>query len=257
MIGTPTPDRLAILRDAERITVTVDCLSVEESLCCRNKLEEARIVLISRAINAGSDIGELVVANVEGILTLIDGFHRYHALLRSSRGMAKAFLLRGDLTREEARWLAFALHWKAEKPLTNSERKEGFKAYVRAGGHVRAKTAKGHRDRYKTYREIGEELGIAHQTLHGWMRSMFPRIADDMGNDAPVAEAPKLCRKEKAKRERMRRMSHYASQIATLGTGDDDLKEHAEELLATAFSRITGKRSREAIIERTDSLYDF
>ena len=99
MLGTPTPDRLAILKDAERITVAVDCLSVEDSLSCRNKLDEARIVLISRAIKAGSNIGELVVANVEGVLTLIDGFHRYYALLRSGQGMAKAFLIQGDLTR--------------------------------------------------------------------------------------------------------------------------------------------------------------
>ena len=80
MIGTPTPDRLAILRDAELVDVAVNCLTVETDINCRTRIDPHRVKLLRRAMLSGSDTGELVIAEVEGTLSLIDGFHRYYAM---------------------------------------------------------------------------------------------------------------------------------------------------------------------------------
>ena len=241
MIGTPTPDRLAILRDAELVDVAVNCLTVETDINCRTRIDPHRVKLLRRAMLSGSDTGELVIAEVEGTLSLIDGFHRYYAMSEiDSANRMKAWRLKGQFTLHQARWIAYALHWKAEKPLSSRERKEGFKAFVKAQGHLKTAPKQGRSARYKSYREIGTELGYSHQTIFNWMKDLFPRIADAMGREAEPTENPVVCREERALRRRLAAITQHTSQITSLARGGDSLMEAAREHLAGALRDLNG-----------------
>ncbi len=238
MDRTPTTDRSVILRDAELVDVAVNCITVEHRVNCRTSIDPSRVKLLTRAIFAGSDIGELVIADVEGTLTLIDGYHRYQALITTETQSIGALKLPGSLTLQEAQWVAFALHWKAERPLSSKERKEGFKAFIKADGHVKVRTSQGRKDRYKSYREIGAELGFSHQTIFNWMSDLFPRIAEAMGREATEADKPTLCRKERALKARLQAITHYSNQIANLSRTGEEATEHAREALSKALGKL-------------------
>lgn len=239
MNGTPTTDRLAILKDAELVDVAVDCLTVEPQINCRTRIDPHRVKLLRRAILSGSDIGEIVIAEVEGTLSLIDGFHRYYAMvdIDDARRLG-ALRLRGSYSLREAQWIAYALHWKAEKPLSSRERKEGFKAFVRAKGHLKGKPKRGRSARYKSYREIGAELGYSHTTIYNWMNDLFPRIASAMGREAEATDKPVVCREERALRQRLAAITQHADQITSLARGGEPLMEAAKQKLQDALEKL-------------------
>lgn len=248
MNGTPTTDREAILMDAELVDVAVDCLTVETQINCRTRIDPHRVKLLRRAILSGSDIGEIVIAEVEGTLSLIDGFHRYYAMVDiDDARRVDALRLRGSFTLHEARWIAFALHWKAEKPLSSRERKEGFKAFIKARGHLKGKPKRGRAAPYKSYREIGAELGYSHQTIYNWMNDLFPRIANAMGREAEATENPIVCREERALRQRLAEITQHANQITSLARGGDSLMEAAREKLSEALNNLSPSLPEHAV----------
>ncbi len=237
MTGIPPPDREAILRDAQRVNLALDGIAFEPRISARRRLDEVHVNVLFNAIRAEADLGEPVIARVEGCLSVVDGFHRFAALLRSKTERANFLLLPGELSLDEARWISAALNWKAQLQLSKAERKDGFKAYIRAGGHVRLATARGTPDRYKSYREIAKELGIPKSTVFRWISDNFPPLAEAMG--APDGgSVTKKTRGERLFESRVEGIQRSAKQIAALGSADTELAEVAQVALYRAFCEI-------------------
>jgi hypothetical protein len=234
MAEVPPPNREAILKNGKKASLALEHIVCEPRVSARKCIDRAHAQALFNAVRAEADIGELVVARVEGCLSVIDGFHRFHALLRSGAERANFLILPGDLTLDEARWLSAALNWKAQLKLSNAERKDGFKAYIKAGGHVRLATSRGTPDRYKSYREIAVELGVPKSTVFRWIEKCFPSLAEAMG-DPDIANVTKRTRGERLFDARVQDIRRSAKQIAAQGGADDQLADIAKVALFNAF----------------------
>jgi hypothetical protein len=122
------------------------------------------------------------LAEVDGKLLLVDGWHRLAALERLERREAEALVT--PMTMKDAIWAAARANLGHGRPLARGDHRRVFRAYVSAGQH---RTKAGG---FKTYREIAGELGAgrAHTTIRNWMKKDFPGVARRMtGHGEPLA----------------------------------------------------------------------
>jgi hypothetical protein len=129
----------------------------------------------------------------DGRLYLVDGWHRIEAgALQlcedfSSSGL-KVLALVANMTADDIRWAAASANLGHGVPLRPAEYRMVFKAYVKAGRHRHSE------GRFKTYREMGAELGKGHTTVYNWMKRDFPRTFAQIGggeNGNSGAEQPR------------------------------------------------------------------
>ena len=62
-------------------------------------------------------------------------------------------------------------------PLKPAEYRNVFKAYIRTKQNLKADGT------YKTFREIGADIGKGHTTIYGWMGKLFPALLAKMGGN--------------------------------------------------------------------------
>ena len=149
----------------------------------RTKTDPATVKRYAQAMNHGVVFPPILVANLAGVLILVDGFHRVAAM--TSLGIRQTPAeVREVATLEEARWLAAKANLTHGLPLKTKERRAVFRAYVKASQHRYG----GDRGGLKSYREMAGDLGGAHYTtLRNWMRSDFPSVFAAMSDDTGAA----------------------------------------------------------------------
>jgi hypothetical protein len=249
--GAQLLDPAAVLASSERRSLALSDLRVDPALACRRALDPRRIRLMTEAHRSGAKLEPLVVAILDDTITLVDGHHRYHALLAAGEGRTAAFLLTDVHSRQEARWLAFWLHWKAAKPLSQRERREGFKAYVAADKHLATRFG-----RVKQYRTMAAELGLAHTTLWRWVKEDFPSIAARLSRE-PGSDRESRPPTPNAERQAREALQHHANQIALIARGQTRLQADAKDALMAALRRLGDERPAAAILEASRDGYDF
>lgn len=246
----PLVDPSAMLARAERRSVALCDLRVDPELTCRRQIAAGRVKLMTEALRTGSGLEPLVVVVIDDTITLVDGHHRYRALMHADAGRTDVLVLNNVTTLEEARWTAFWLHWRAALPLTRKERRNGFRAYVEAGHHLATRFG-----RLKTYRDIASELGLPKSTLWHWMREEFPAIAARMAKEAndETVEASMGT----AKRRNLQAIRHHSSQLGLLARSGSDVAEEAREALVNTLRNLGESRSVEELLQPPSDGYDF
>jgi hypothetical protein len=126
---------------------------------------------------SGATMPPIRVAEVDGVLILVDGWHRMAALEGLGIDRVEAEIVPASSI-EEARWLAATANVTHGLPLKRGELRKVFRAYVRARKHLGK-----HKGQFKSYDEIAVELGRAKSTIYSWMRANFPKIARQMGGN--------------------------------------------------------------------------
>jgi len=137
------------------------------------------------------------VADVNGTLLLVDGWHRLEALKRHEREYVPAYVFKA--TEEEAQWKAASANLKHGLPLKPRELRKVFRAYISAKQHRRRGRG------LKSYRAMAADLGnvVSYNTVRNWIRSDYPAIfaqlrddsADDYAawaNNGPANGVPKV-----------------------------------------------------------------
>lgn len=143
----------------------------------RAELDPGAVRRYRDAMRAGCEFPPIKLAKINGCYLLVDGWHR----LEAYEGSLPIAALVAEMTPAAARWEAAKANLNHGLPLKAAERREVFRAYIRAKRHV------GPRGRLKSYREIGAEIGgIAHTSLYRWMKADFPRLFSKMGGAEPV-----------------------------------------------------------------------
>lgn len=104
-------------------------------------------------------------------LYVIDGFHRLAAHEQAGESEIEAYVLTG-INKKEALQIAALANLSHGKPLTKAEKRDAFRMFINAGGHM------GKDDELLSYRELAKKLGMASSSLQRWMRTDFPDIAD-------------------------------------------------------------------------------
>jgi hypothetical protein len=140
----------------------------------RRKLDYATIKKYADVYKSGKAMPPVTVALVNGMLVLVDGWHRVAALERIGRTEVEANITPN--TEGEALWLAAQANLEHGLTLKSYEIRLVFKAYMKAKKNITGK------HRLKTYREIAEDIGKPHTTIRLWMIKDFPRIARKMGS---------------------------------------------------------------------------
>ena len=246
----PLVDPSAMLARAERRSVALCDLRVDPELTCRRQIAPGRVKLMAEALRAGSGLEPLVVAVIGNTVTLVDGQHRYRALISANAGRTDVLVLREVTTLEEARWTAFWLHWRAALPLTRKERRNGFRAYVEAG-HLQA-TKFG---RLKTYQAMSKELAIATTTLWRWMREDFPHIAAKLSRG--VEDGPRPGKAVTSAQRAAEALKHHVGQIVLIAKHSRKTSVEAQELLVDALRTCGEDRPIAAVLHSSMDGYDF
>ncbi len=179
------------------IEVELSLLSVLPDLQVRAKTDPATVRRYANAMKAGAAFPPITVAELDGVLVLLDGFHRREAMASLSVRRSAAQLVTAR-TFEDARWKAAQANLQHGRPYSRSEVREAFRAYVGASQHRHGGRRRG---TLKSYREMGADLGQPHTTLRNWMRRDFPtvfRALADGGEgvrslgDLPNADTPSV-----------------------------------------------------------------
>jgi hypothetical protein len=120
---------------------------------------------------------------------LIDGWHRVEAMQSNGRKEATVKVLANETDRRRWKWLATTANLRHGRALSRGDRRECFRAYVRAG---EARDG-GRRGAVKSARQMTRELGgnVSHPTLLKWMKADFPKTYARMNSkDRETVENP-------------------------------------------------------------------
>jgi hypothetical protein len=140
------------------------------------KAHQPTIASYRTMLKAGQTPPPLTIGRIDGVLTLLCGWHRLEAAAGHEISYAYPVVI-VDCTAAEAHWIAAKDNLRHGLPLTRKDKREVFRRFIRAGMHRRAS------GRYLTYDEIVDALGgiAVKGSVHGWMKKMYPSIARAMG----------------------------------------------------------------------------
>lgn len=150
----------------------INQLARDEAFQMRAKLDAGAVKRYEGVYRSGKAMPPVKVAQVDGVFILVDGWHRVAALERLGQTQVEAEVV--DTSRDEALWMAAQANLEHGVPLKAKELREVFRAYVRSKRHVLP------RGKFKSYRDIGAELGKPASTIYNWMSKDFPRVAAKM-----------------------------------------------------------------------------
>jgi len=173
----------------EQRMVELDEIIIDRRFQVRNRTDAQTVKAYASAMEAGSEFPPVTLAEINGRLFLIDGFHRFDAATSIRRWEIGAIVV--QMSERDALKASALANLTHGLRLTKTEKLNAFKQFIKGGGHQKE------RGRLKSYREIASELhGIGtHGTIRNWMMKHFPRIARQMGDDKPgnrSADIPEL-----------------------------------------------------------------
>jgi hypothetical protein len=171
---------------SRRDRISIDQLVLDPAFQVRNKLNDTAIRRYKEAYRFDRQLDPVRVAEVDGMLILIDGWHRINALRQLDRPYVDADI--EPMSRKDALWAASTANAKHGVQLSRAEHLNVFKNYVATGRHIKRRGPTG--VRYKSYREIADDLPInrSHVTIHNWMKKHHPAIAKAMGGSDLVSD---------------------------------------------------------------------
>lgn len=182
--------------------------AIDDRFQVRNKLDQNVVVEYTKAMAVGAKFPPIKLARINGVLFLIDGFHRAAAAKEASYTLEATIV---DMTEREALRAIAVTNLTHGVRLKPSERVKAFKAFIKGKGHVKDG------GKFKSYREIALDLhGMGgHTTIRNWMIKHFPRIARQIGGENPGnsrAEAPRI----DPERERAKQVGEWIGNAAQL-----------------------------------------
>lgn len=158
--------------------VAIDDLVAVPEFQIRRRTDPGTVARYAGLLRAGVILPPVMAGRIEGALVLIDGFHRVEAHRRAGVSAIMAEIT--PVSEREARWLAAEANMAHGLPLTRSERREAFRAFVQAGRHLDA------RRRLLSLREMAKACGIgSHSTVLSWLKKDFPKIARQLREELP------------------------------------------------------------------------
>jgi len=151
------------------------------TLQARSKLLAPLAKKYAHEMQAGVKFPPVSLANVGGVLYLIDGWHRTEAAVVIGGGDAVEASVR-TMSKAEAGWEAAAANLKHGQGYTQGDKRNVLRLYIKARKH------KAGNEIVKSYRDISAELGVKPTTLHRWMEKDHPATFKAMGKDGTPRE---------------------------------------------------------------------
>lgn len=153
-------------------TIPIESILTLPEMQPRDKgLNPATVRQYKQAMEAGAVFPPILLARVNGAVLLADGWHRLAAMQQRGQWQVEA-VVRDTHTLAEARLWGYEANRKHGLPLTKAELREMFRVYLKAERHKGKR-----RGQFKSYREMGVELGIPKSTLAVWTQQDAPALA--------------------------------------------------------------------------------
>lgn len=178
----------------------------------------------------GEPMPPLRLAKVNGVLVLMDGWHRLFAQKRLDRETVEATV--EELSEDEAQWEAAMANTRNGARLSRqSEKRKVFALYMKQGRNRKGKRG------LKSYREIAKDIGglLSKSGVEKAMKKDFPKIAAKMsaGRDAGAGVDPAKAHKtaEEYVRECIAQAAAEARGVHCLGKRRRLVQEFARALL--------------------------
>ncbi|GJD36949.1 hypothetical protein [Methylobacterium aerolatum] len=165
-------------KDGSLRTVSLDAVAMDAFFQIREKLNPRTVESYQHLYRAGTEMPPVEVALVDGIMILVDGWHRATALKALGREMIEATVTK--MTRQEARWKAADANSRHGLQLKPAEKRQRFRVYVETGQQQARQ-----RGKVKSYREMERDLGMPFTTIRSWMQKDFPKVAAQIGGGQP------------------------------------------------------------------------
>lgn len=143
----------------------------------RRKLDLEAVKRYRDRTEGGSVPPPIKVARIDGVLYLIDGWHRVEARALQTDMWGSVLALVASMSPGQARWEAAKANMGHGVPLKTRDYRSVFQAFIKAKQHHKAK------GQLMSYREMAEAigLGIAHTTLRNWTMKDFPKLFTALG----------------------------------------------------------------------------
>lgn len=178
---TAAPPRYAFESEEEApepnpiVTVPVADIATRADWQVRDQINPALVRDYITHYVHGANMTPLRLADVGGVLVLIDGWHRLLAQKQLGRDAVEATI--EELSEADAQWQAAMANTRNGARLTRqSEKRRVFELYIRQG-----RNRVGQRG-LKSYRDIAKDLGglASKSSIENWMKKAFPKIAAKM-----------------------------------------------------------------------------
>lgn len=223
----------------ERV-VELDEIIRDRRFQVRSRTDAQTVKAYASAMQAGSEFPPVTLAEIDGRLFLIDGFHRFEAAISIGRQSMEASVV--TMTEREALKASAVANLTHGLRLTKTEKLNAFKQFIKGGGHLKE------RGKLKSYREIASELhGIGtHGTIRNWMMKHFPKVARRMGDDKPGnrrADVPEM----NPERERAKAIRDALGEARTLLDLVSDPEEvyHIREMVEALMMEVSQKETQQ------------
>lgn len=173
-------------------TVAIRSLVRDPCYQVRGRLDEATVSRYASVLAEGLTMPPIKVANVNGVLIVVDGHHRIAAQERRGLGAVAAEIFTANAS--EAQWMAAQANMAHGLPLRKAEIRTAFHALIRARRHIPGP------GKLLSYRELTVLMGglIRHTTLRTWMMADFPHIARQMSQEDPMIASREAARDDEA-----------------------------------------------------------
>jgi hypothetical protein len=126
----------------------------------------------------GQPLDPILVANIQGELYVIRGYHRLKAYERFGQGQILAYVR--PMTEAAAKVEGPLFDARIGSSMTFKDRRTLLRRYIKAGRH------KLRRGKLKSVAEIAHDLRyIKPATIYNWLRKDFPKLADKMAEQHP------------------------------------------------------------------------
>ncbi|MGJ3522891.1 ParB N-terminal domain-containing protein [Nitratidesulfovibrio sp. D1] len=154
----------------------------DERLQFRDKVIKTRVEQYAGALKAGKILPAIRVADINGVYYLVDGWHRIRAHELWGFDDIEAEVVSCASFREAIIEAAIVNHDHGKSSRT-VEARRAFRAFIDNQGHVVSGFGK---KKFLTYREIGEKFSRPHTTITSWMKSDYPKIAEEISRAAAI-----------------------------------------------------------------------
>ncbi len=154
-----TPAKL-VTASSGSLPMAISRLVRDPSYQVRQRVDEATVARYANILAEGVAMPPIRVASVNGVLVLVDGWHRVAAHDRRGLREIEAEVIKA--TASEAQWMAAAANLSHGLPLRRAEIRTAFQALIRARQHIPKPGS------LLTYRELAGKLGglVRHTTVH-------------------------------------------------------------------------------------------
>ena len=215
----------------EIVEVQIKDIIADPSFQARFKLDRGQIKRYATVYRSEKHtMPPIELADVEGVLYLVDGWHRLEAQkgINGTNETVKAVVHHMNIS--EARWRSALSNLSHGLPLKPKEIRNVFKIYIKTRKHRKADGT------LKSYREIASDLEgiVAYTTIRNWMKADFPKLFSKYSGESSGAslDGPK-----------------------EVDTVEENLKKAADDALATLSTAYKGLKdlgSKGVLVELTE-----